>query len=118
MKVSRTGQILIPLPMQAETGIYPGADVELRHENGAIVVRRSEPDEHVRGFRAKLEELEELRARRGKGDRISAKILEEVAGLSRGEQFVQLLANAGIGHMTTDEFMEMMRGPYEDLDPR
>lgn len=115
MKVSPAGQIVIPLPLQDESGIYPGAEVELRHENGAIVVRRREPDEHVREFHEKLERIRALRRR---GDRASAKTLEEVAGLSRGEQFVQLLADAGIGHMTTDEFMEMMRGPYEDLDPR
>ena len=115
MKVSPAGQIAIPPPLQAESGIFPGAEVEMSHENGAIVVRRRESDEHVRDFHEKLKAMRALRKRRV---RTSAKTLEEVAGLSRGEQFVQLLADSGIGHMTTDEFMEMMRGPYEDLDPR
>jgi bifunctional DNA-binding transcriptional regulator/antitoxin component of YhaV-PrlF toxin-antitoxin module len=115
MKVSPAGQIVIPPPLQDESGIYPGTEVEVQHENGALVVRRREPDEHVREFHEKLDAIRALHKGRV---RTSAKTLEEVAGLSRGEQFVQLLADAGIGHMTTDEFMEMMRGPYEDLDPR
>ena len=114
MKVSQAGQIAIPPPLQEEAGIYPGAEVEMHHENGAIVVRRREPDVHTREF---LNELDRIRGLRTTGDRAGAKTLEDVAGLSRGEQFVQLLTASGIGHMTTDEFMEMMRGPYDDVDP-
>jgi bifunctional DNA-binding transcriptional regulator/antitoxin component of YhaV-PrlF toxin-antitoxin module len=115
MKVTQAGQIAIPPPLQEAAGIYPGAEVEMHHENGAIVVRRRAPDEHAREF---LRKLDDLRAAQKSSDRTSAKTLEEVAGLSRGEQFVRLLADSGIGHMTTDEFMEMMRGPYDDFDPR
>ena len=115
MKVTQAGQIAIPPPLQEEAGIYPGADVEMRHENGAIVVRRREPDQYSREF---ADALAKTRGSRKTIDRTGAKTLEEVAGLSRGEQFVQLLADSGIGHMTTDEFMEMMRGPYDDVNPR
>jgi antitoxin component of MazEF toxin-antitoxin module len=114
MKVSPAGAVPIPPPLQDEAGIHPGSEVEVRHENGAIVIRRREPDEETRAF---LAEIEALRAAHRQAIKPSAKSLEEVAGLSRGEQFVRLLANAGIDHMTTDEFMEMMRGPYDDLDP-
>lgn len=115
MKVSQSGTVVIPPPLQDETGIGPGADVDIRQENGAIIIRRREPDAETRAFHAKLEAL---RGARTAVSRPSAKLLEEVAGLGRGEQFVRLLADAGIGHMTTDEMMEFLRGPYEDLDPR
>ena len=115
MKVSPGGAVVIPPPLQDEAGIRPGAEVELRHENGAIVIRRREPDEETRAFHV---QLEALRGAYKKISRPSAKTLEEVADLSRGEQFVRLLADAGRGHMTTDELMEFLRGPYEDLDPR
>jgi bifunctional DNA-binding transcriptional regulator/antitoxin component of YhaV-PrlF toxin-antitoxin module len=115
MKVTQAGQIAIPPPLQEEAGIYPGAEVEMRHENGTIVVRRREPDQYAREF---ADALANMRGSRKTTDRTGAKTLEEVAGLSRGEQFVRLLADSGIGHMTTDEFMEMMRGPYDDVDPR
>jgi hypothetical protein len=63
-------------------------------------------------------DLKAIRAARREATKPSAKTLEEVADLDRGEQFVRLLADAGVGHMTTDELMEFLRGPYEDLDPR
>jgi antitoxin component of MazEF toxin-antitoxin module len=115
MKVSPDGAVVIPPSLQDEAGIHPGAEVELRQENGAIVIRRREADEETRAFYA---ELEAVRGAYKEGARPSAKSLAEVAGLSRGEQFVRLLADAGLGHMTTDEMMEFLRGPYEDLDPR
>jgi len=115
MKVSSAGYVAIPRVLQDEADIRPGSEVELRHEGGAIVIRRSEPDEETRAFHA---EIRRLQAARKEALKPSAKSLEEVAGLSRGEQFVRLLADAGIGHMTTDEFMDFLRGPYEDLDPR
>ncbi len=115
MKVSPAGAVLIPPPLQDETGIRPGAEVELRHENGAIVIRRRERDAETRALHA---EIEAMRGGYKRATAPSAKTLEEVAGLNKGEQFVRLLEDAGIGHMTTDELMAFLRGPYEDLDPR
>ncbi|MDQ3561078.1 MAG: AbrB/MazE/SpoVT family DNA-binding domain-containing protein [Pseudomonadota bacterium] len=115
MRVSKAGQVEIPPAIQDKAGIYPGAEVDMQFEDGAIVVRRSEPKKRVQEFSA---DIRQLRNRTEANEGRTARTLEEVEGLSRGEQFVQLLTDAGIGRMTTDEFMEMMRGPYEDLDPR
>jgi bifunctional DNA-binding transcriptional regulator/antitoxin component of YhaV-PrlF toxin-antitoxin module len=116
MKVSSAGQLAIPPDLQKESGIFPGSEVDMRLENGAIVVRPLEPDEQSRKFSQWVEELQAAK-RDGERQR-SAKTLEEVEGLSRGEQFVLLLADSGFGHMSTDEMMEFLRGPYDDIDPR
>jgi AbrB family looped-hinge helix DNA binding protein len=46
----------------------------------------------------------------------------ERPGESRGERFVRLLEEAGRRYkssgLTTDEIMEMTRGPFDDVDPR
>ena len=45
-------------------------------------------------------------------------VLKAADGLSRGERMVARLSGSGTAnlHMSTDEIMELMRGPYEDLD--
>jgi AbrB family looped-hinge helix DNA binding protein len=46
----------------------------------------------------------------------------ERPGETRGERLVRLLEEAGRRYadsgMTTDEIMEMTRGPFDDVDPR
>ena len=45
-------------------------------------------------------------------------VLKAADGLGRGERMVARLSGAGTTHLhiTTDEIMELMRGPYEALD--
>lgn len=44
-------------------------------------------------------------------------VLKPADGLTRGERMVARLRGAATdGSMTTDEIMEMTRGPYNDLD--
>lgn len=49
-------------------------------------------------------------------------VLKPADGLSRGQRMIARLRGAGTANldMTTDELMEMMRGPWEDLpeEPR
>ena len=115
MRLTRTGRITIPPSALEEAGISPGSNLEVQVEDGTIVLRHREPDAHTRDFLRRLEEIR-LAARSESGP--SARTLKEVEGLSRGEQFVRLLAEAGTGRMTTDEIMELTRGPYDDVDPR
>lgn len=44
-------------------------------------------------------------------------VLKPADGLSRGQRMVARLSGAGTANlgMTTDELMDMMRGPWEDL---
>jgi hypothetical protein len=98
-----------------EAGISPESDLEVRVENDTILIRRREPDARTRAF---LQRLDELRGSARNNFGPSAETLKEVEGLSRGEQFVRLLAEAGTGRMTTDEILELTRGPYDDVDPR
>jgi AbrB family looped-hinge helix DNA binding protein len=44
-------------------------------------------------------------------------VLKPADGLSRGDRMIARLRGAGTANldMTTDELMEMMRGPWEDL---
>jgi bifunctional DNA-binding transcriptional regulator/antitoxin component of YhaV-PrlF toxin-antitoxin module len=115
MRLSKTGRVTLPIPVLEEAGISLGADLEVRVENQAIVLRRKEPSPREREFAGHLAEVRRLG---GEARGPSATTLKEVEGLSRGEQFVRLLADAGIGRLTTDEIMELTRGPYDDLDPR
>lgn len=115
VRLSETGQLTIPLPALEEAGISPGADLDVLVENDAIVLRRNEPNPRAREFLRYLDDVRRL-AKESRGP--SASTLKEVEGLSRGEQFVRLLADAGTGRMTTDEIMELTRGPYDDIDPR
>lgn len=115
MRVTRGGQVAIPPEIQEKSGIRPGAEVDVSYENGAITIRPGELSARAREF---LQRIDNLRRAAEESRRKNTGSLEEVEGLSRGEQFVRLLAGAGRGRMTADETMELTRGPYEELDPR
>jgi AbrB family looped-hinge helix DNA binding protein len=89
MKVSQAGQVTIPPDLQEESGIYPGDEVDVRLENGAIVVRRSETSERIREF---LRHIDEARRSHRESRRQNTGSIDGLEGLGRGEQFVRLLA--------------------------
>ena len=88
MRVTTKGQVTIPKEIRDRLGIVPGSEVEfVPTEDGARLV-------------AVNENISEEEASR----RFSA-VLDRMAG------------TLDLGGMTTDEYMEWLRGPREDLDP-
>jgi AbrB family looped-hinge helix DNA binding protein len=89
MRLTEKGQVTIPKRVRDRLGIGPGSEVEFEID--------------------------------GAGARL-VKVEQPTVGESRGERLVRLLEEAGRRHadsgLTTDEIMEMTRGPFDDLDPR
>ncbi|RIX98752.1 AbrB/MazE/SpoVT family DNA-binding domain-containing protein [Aureimonas flava] len=89
MRVTEKGQVTIPKPIRDKLGIGPGSEVEFVDRDGFVeVVRLDEAD-------AKQRRREQVR-----------KALEAMRG------------TLDLGGLTTDEYMDMIRGPRDDLDPR
>ena len=89
MRVTEKGQVTIPKPIRDRLGIGPGSEVDFVNEGD--------------GVRLVTLAAEEAEARRAESIRSWA---ERVRG------------TINLGGMTTDEYMEWLRGPREDLDPR
>jgi AbrB family looped-hinge helix DNA binding protein len=87
MRVTTKGQVTIPKQIRDRMGIGPGSEVEfVATEDGARLVASNQ------------NVSEEEAARRFKDT------LDRMAG------------TLDLGGMTTDEYMEWLRGPREDLD--
>jgi len=93
MRLTSKSQMTVPKEVRDDMGIGPGSNVELRkNENGEYVLVSRD-------------------ARRG---------------VSLGEQLVKhmrrtarrLREEGKLIDLTTDEIMEMTRGPFDDLNPR
>lgn len=93
MRLTSKGQMTIPKEVRDDLGIGPGSNVGLeKNEKGEFV-------------------LTNLDARHGE---------------SRGERMVRLMVEFGdrmrregkMNNLTTDEIMEMTRGPFDDVDTR
>ena len=89
MRVTEKGQVTIPKPIRDRLGLGPGSEVDFVDEGD--------------GVRLITLAAEEAEARRAESIRSWA---ERVRG------------TINLGGMTTDEYMEWLRGPREDLDPR
>ena len=89
MRLTEKGQVTIPKRVRQYLGIGPGSEVNFEIDDGGVRLVRPEP---------------------------------QPAGETRGERLVRLLEEAGRRHadsgLTTDEIMEMTRGPFDDVDPR
>jgi len=88
LRVTEKGQVTIPKHIRDKAGIRPGTEVDFRLEDGRVVVLKRLANESVRRKRGR-EILDYLDRMRG-------------------------TANSGL---TTDEIMEMTRGPFDDIDP-
>jgi AbrB family looped-hinge helix DNA binding protein len=87
MRVTTKGQVTIPKEIRERMGIGPGSEVEfVPTEEGARLVAVNE----------NLSEKEAARRFRDTLDRMEGTL--------------------DLGGMTTDEYMEWLRGPREDLD--
>ena len=90
MRVTTKGQVTIPKEIRDQLGIRPGSEMEMSISRNAVVMRvhGKVPGEQQR-------RAAEIRA-----------YLERQKG------------TLDLGGMSTDEYIEMMRGPREDLDSR
>ncbi len=89
MRVTEKGQVTIPKPIRDKLGIGPGSEVAF--------VDRGEFVELVRG--------EAIHDSQGRREEIS-KALAAMRG------------TRDFDGLTTDEYMDVIRGPRDDLDPR
>lgn len=87
MRVTTKGQVTIPKEIRDRLGIGPGSEVEfLPTEDGVRVVA------------------------------VNENISEEEVSRRFSQLLDQMAGTLDLGGMTTDEYMEWLRGPREDLD--
>lgn len=94
MRVTSKGQVTIPVDVRRELGIQSGSEVEfVRREDGVVELIRANPQE-----RAAAARVESVR-----------KWVEQLAANG---------PSIDLNGMTADEYMEWLRGPNDDIDPR
>ncbi len=92
MRVTSKGQVTIPKAVRDKLGIAPGTDVGFSEEGALIVLHQ---DEVVEG--------------ESPGARIARKLIE-LGERARREGWAS--------KTTSDEFFEMTRGPFDDVESR
>jgi AbrB family looped-hinge helix DNA binding protein len=89
MRLTEKGQVTVPKKVRDVLGVGPGSEVDFRVDALGVHLIKLDPDR---------------------------------PGETRGERFVRLLEEAGRRYkssgLTTDEIMEMTRGPFDDVDTR
>jgi AbrB family looped-hinge helix DNA binding protein len=90
MRITSKGQVTVPKHIRDRLGIAPGDDIGFREEGQAVIVE-------------KLEEPKKLNAGR--------ELAQHLSGLGR-------VLRQGSPLMTSEEVMEMTRGPFDDINPR
>jgi len=88
MRVTEKGQVTIPKSIRDKLGIGPGSEVAFVDRGDNVVV---------------------LEARSSPASAAAPKTFEEWADSVAG--------TLDLGGMTTDEYMEWLRGPRDDFDP-
>ncbi|MER8471922.1 AbrB/MazE/SpoVT family DNA-binding domain-containing protein [Mesorhizobium sp. M1328] len=87
MRVTTKGQVTIPKQIRDHLGIGPGSEVEfVPTEDGARVIA------------------------------VDENMSEEEAARRFSQMLGRMAGTLDLGGMTTDEYMEWLRGPREDLD--
>src|SRR3990170_1755196 len=89
MRITSKGQVTIPKLIRDKAGITPESDHDLAFQNGKVVIEKVAVDE----------------AAKRKRRREFAEWLDRVRG-------------TGDSGLTTEEIMDMTRGPFDDVDPR
>lgn len=98
MRLTRKNQVTIPKAVRDTLRIGPGSEVGFENRDGNVVLTRLDTDPPI--------ELDR-------------------PGEMRGDRFVRILREFGkreeragrTSGLTTDEIMDMTRGPFDDLDP-
>jgi AbrB family looped-hinge helix DNA binding protein len=94
MRLTRKSQVTIPKPVRDALGIGPGSNINIeRNDSGEFV----------------LVNLDERRTNETPGERF----VRQLRDFGR-----RMRAEGGTLGLTTDEIMEMTRGPFDDVDPR
>jgi len=92
MRITSKGQVTIPKEVRDKLGIVPGSDVGFREEGGEFVLVKNDEQSAESNGAIFVRQLKELGAR------------------ARREGWASGL--------TSDEIMEMTRGPFDDVKPR
>jgi len=90
MRVTSKGQVTIPKEVREKLGIQPGDEVGFREEGQAIVVEKKQEEQPLNA-----------------GEMLYRHLLGKGPALRKGRPLI-----------TSEELMEMTRGPFNDLDPR
>jgi AbrB family looped-hinge helix DNA binding protein len=88
MRVTEKGQVTIPKHIRDKAGIRPGTEVDFRLEDGRIQIVK--------------------RRRTKRGESAGQALVRELQAAARCAVALPL---------STDEVMEMTRGPFDDVDP-
>jgi AbrB family looped-hinge helix DNA binding protein len=89
MRITSKGQITIPKAVRERAGITEATDLDVIYENGKVVVEKVAATDAERQRRAR--EIKE---------------------------WIERFRGTADNGLTTDEIMEMTRGPFDDVDPR
>lgn len=90
MRVTTKGQVTIPKEMRDKLGVQPGDEVGFREEGQAVII----------------EKIQEERPQNA-GELLYRHLLGKGPAMRKGRPMI-----------TSEELMEMTRGPFNDLDPR
>ena len=88
MRVTEKGQVTIPKHIRDEAGIRPGTEVDFRLEDGKVVVLKRNGTK--------------------KGESAGQALVRDLRAAANG---------AAVLLYSSDEVMEMTRGPFDDVDP-
>ena len=88
MRITSKGQVTIPKDVREKLGVAPGDEVGFREEGQWIIVEKIAPERPANA-----------------GELLFRQLLGKGAALRKGKS-----------GMTTDELMELTRGPFNDLD--
>jgi AbrB family looped-hinge helix DNA binding protein len=99
MRITSKGQVTIPKTIREALGVGPGSEVGFENREGEVVLVNLDKDRDW---------------------------LAQRPGETRGDHVVRVLQEFGMREdaagrtvdLTTDEIMEMTRGPIDDVDPR
>jgi AbrB family looped-hinge helix DNA binding protein len=89
VRITSKGQVTIPKPVREQAGITRFTELDVRYDDGKVVIEKVELDEAEK--RRRLREFEE---------------------------WLQRVKGTGDSGLTADEIMDMTRGPFDDVDPR
>jgi AbrB family looped-hinge helix DNA binding protein len=92
MRITSKGQVTIPKAIRDKLGVGPGSNVGFEEEGNKIVLVSSESEENANAGLKLVKHLQEM----------GAKARRE--GWASG--------------LTSDDIMEMTRGPFDDVDSR